>query len=393
LAGLLAGSLSGSENEYPVWEDVSGRELEARIIQRTDEIVVMKRVDGREYRIPIDRFSEESQVRIRGWSPPPIEIATPDEAVLVIETPGGVGSGFLVQESGRVWVYTNRHVIGDALDLTATDVSGNEVELGNMEIVRDRDIARFSTRLRKGLELGGTPSTGEEIAVYGNSQGAGVITRSEGEVLGLSADSIEVSSEIVSGNSGGPVLNTDNQVLGISTFVMAGWSGDPTTVGTRYTEPRRFALRLDDEETEFLPIRRKIYAEVFEGFSEQSKRFDEALVLFREILSAPADRVLASDFSVDDVAEVAEGHNKDVERLQDTYRSRSALNRAVRRMKSKIIDSLGETLELGRDSMSLMQRMTERGNRGMLMRYEVERRQETLTEWETTFEKVGEYFD
>lgn len=391
-AGLLAGSLFGSENDYPVWEDVSGRELEARIIQRTDEIVVMKRVDGREYRIPINRFSEESRTRILDWSPPPIEVPVPDDAVLVIETPEGVGSGFLVQDGGRVWVYTNRHVIGDSLDLTVTDVSGEEIELGAMEVVRDRDIARFATRLRKGLELAGTPATGQEVAVYGNSQGAGVITRSEGEVLGLSPDSIEVSSEIVSGNSGGPVLDAENRVLGISTFVTSGWSGDPTTVGTRYTEPRRFALRLD-EGVEFVPIRRKAYAEEVERFAEQAARFEDALELFQTILYTPSEKVLVSEFSSEEVADVAVGHNRDVAKLQGYYYSRSELNNAIRKMKSRLMDSLEDTLEVGRDAMKRMERMADDDRQPSLMSYDLTRKREALVSWEATFEKAGEYFD
>ncbi len=392
--GIFLPGAPGAESgkSFPIWEDVDGRELEARIIRKEEGVVVMRRVDGQEFEIPIRRFSEESRKRIGEWSPPPIEVPEPDEAVLVLETDEGVGSGFLVQENGRVWVYTNRHVIGSARDLTATDVSGKEIELGELEVVKDLDLARFATKERRGLELGGSLSTGQEIAVYGNSQGSGVITRSEGQVLGLSADALEVSSEIVSGNSGGPVLDEEGRVLGVSTFVTTGWSGDPTMIGTRYVEPRRFALRLD-RDMEFSSVQREAYAELYDEFSEQSDQFDEAFELFREILRGPTNRIPLSNYSVEDVADIAEDHNRDMARLPLGYRSENERKNALRRMKSLVVDTLEDTFEVGQESMEMMEKMTEDGRPGAVMAYELTRRKKILEGWKETLGKAEEFFD
>lgn len=381
-----------SEDPLEIWTDTSGRELEARILHRGNGVVVMSRADGKEFEIPLLRFSEESRERISAWEPPPFKDLAPDEAVLVLEAEEGVGSGFLLQEDGRVWVYTNRHVIGDSLELTATDVLGNEIQLGELEIVEDQDLARFSTHLRRGLKLGEPPRTGQSVVVFGNSQGTGVITRSEGEVLGLSADSIEVSSEIVSGNSGGPVLDHRNGVIGVSTFVTTEWRGDPTVEGTRYTEPRRFALRLD-QQTEFSPIARWRYAESYERFSEERDRFDEAYSLFISILSEPTQKVIPGDFRNREVSEIADEHNDDVESIPDTVDSYSRLGRVLHRIKGKLLESMEETLEIGQQSMRSMEIMTEEGGEASWMGYEADRRKDILARWERTFERAEEYLD
>lgn len=67
----------------------------------------------------------------------------------------------------------------------------------------------------------------------------------EGAVLSLGSDRIEVSRQIVLGNSGRPVVLTDTkQVLGISTYLDSGKS-DIWPRGTVFENVRRFAVRPD----------------------------------------------------------------------------------------------------------------------------------------------------
>lgn len=392
--GLLSVSsgLVAEEKSYREWKGSDGRTLEARIIWVDGEVVRMERVDGEVFDIPVSRFGEEDRREILAWKPPPIEIPAADDAVLVIETPDGRGSGFLVQEHGRVWVYTNQHVIGDSVGVRALDTSGNEIELGRLEIASDRDLARFETPVRKGLPLAGSSQTGAKVLVFGNSQGTGVITRSEGEVLGISSNAVEVSSEIVSGNSGGPVVNEEGEVIGISSYVKFGeFSADPTVKDTRYEKPRRFALRLD-QEIDFRRVSRADFRDQYEVFNEQIAVFDESLDLTQEITSDPSSRVMSGNFDSPEIKKIAEDHNKDVAKIPRLVSSGLPYRSQVRKFSGRLIDTLEDAYAVGASSLSSA-KFVVRDERFGWMISELDRREQLLERWREMLVRVEESFD
>ena len=78
----------------------------------------------------------------------------------------------------------------------------------------------------------------------GNSEGAGVITSSKSRIMGIGPDEIEVESDFVPGNSGGPVINEAEQVVGIATYIKNPVDKpDWAKKDTRYEKPRRFTIR------------------------------------------------------------------------------------------------------------------------------------------------------
>ena len=307
---LLAG---GEPADYETWTSSDGAEMQARILWVEDGRVDLERSDGMEFSVPVNRFSSESQERIREWSPPPIEVPPVDEVVLILETENGRGSGFLLQEGGRVYVYTNQHVVGDLVSLEAKDIQGRSIELGDLQIARDRDLARFPVEERRGLKLvEETLRSGSEIVVFGNSQGSGVITRDEGTILGLSGEALEVSSEIVAGYSGGPVVNSEGRVVGVSSHVTFGDSElDPTVKGTRFEDPRRFALRMDGE-ISFVPINRADFTRAYDSFHRSVTAYDEAMNLTRLIMDSPTTHILENSYNTEDVNRIIRSHNRDV---------------------------------------------------------------------------------
>ncbi len=402
LGGLPAALSAGGEDGFREWESADGRSLEARILSVDSGKVRMERVDGREFVIPVDRFAPAARDRILAWTPPPIETIPPDEAVLSLQSGEARGSGFLAAEGGRVWVYTNQHVIGDPVALRAFDTSGREIRLGELQIAADRDLARFATETRRGLEFATGGSTGQAVAVYGNSRGSGVITRSEGEIIGVAPTVIEVSSEIVSGNSGGPVLDSEDRVLGVSSYVTIGEKsgdgasgegpgGDPTIAGTRFEKPRRFALRIGDD-VRFSAIGREEFQAAFETFSGAVMSFDEAMRLVGSILGDPLSGVLAGGFESAPVGDVAEDHNDNLERVRRTIQSPIPYHSKLRKVSKWVLDSLEDAAEVGEDALETARDRLSDERLGWMLS-ELDRREDLLERWREAIARFEKSFD
>lgn len=152
-----------------------------------------------------------------------------DPACLVfIKTDVGSGSGFIAKVNNKTYVYTNAHVLcGNVGGFTSKIVSIKnasgrsiptpyELELSDMNDPNSdhglEDVARFAVTLKDGesaYEISSSDSDvamKEKIMAYGNSLGGDVMTSLNGEILGLGSDRLEISCEIVPGNSGGPVV-------------------------------------------------------------------------------------------------------------------------------------------------------------------------------------------
>jgi len=166
------------------------------------------------------------------------------------EDSGGRGSAFLLEDADGVWLISNSHVFGGSTNITIINIEGNRIEVPpQIEIAKDRDVIRFRADQPQGLCLSTSCEVDETIYAYGDSGGAGVLTKLEGKAVALGPDRIEISAEIIPGNSGGPVINTNHEVVGVSSYLLRhndlpDWIAD----GTRFTDTRRMALRLNDIE-------------------------------------------------------------------------------------------------------------------------------------------------
>ena len=170
----------------------------------------------------------------------------------IIQTEKSTGSGFLVSENNRCYLYTNEHIVRKAKSMpTAMTLDGNSLKLGSFELAKGRDLVRFEVDgFDKGLTIAsGLPEINKDIVVFGNSDGVGVATTICGKIVGVGPKLIEVSAEFVQGNSGSPVLLFDGSVVGIATFAIDTSEFDNwLKKDTRFNGVRRFALRMNDIE-------------------------------------------------------------------------------------------------------------------------------------------------
>jgi S1-C subfamily serine protease len=150
----------------------------------------------------------------------------------ITEAPFGSGSGFIVDDAGHV--VTNAHVVDGATDLTAVLADGTEVPAKVAGSDPLLDVAVLQLDLPAGTSVPGTVAfgdssqlrPGDEVVAIGNALGEFPNTVSDGTVngvhrafpgaYGLSA-MIQHDAEIWHGNSGGPLLNLEGEVVGINT--------------------------------------------------------------------------------------------------------------------------------------------------------------------------------
>jgi S1-C subfamily serine protease len=146
--------------------------------------------------------------------------------------PSGVGSGFVFSSDG--YVFSNHHVIDGAEKINITLLDGKELEATLIGSDADTDISILKVyepgftvaKLGNSDEL----EIGQFLIAIGNPYGfqhtvtAGVLSGMARTMTAPSGRQIEnvLQTDIAlnPGNSGGPLINTDGEVVGINTAVI-----------------------------------------------------------------------------------------------------------------------------------------------------------------------------
>ncbi len=154
----------------------------------------------------------------------------------VVDETASIGSGFIADESGLI--VTNQHVVSDE-DSDYKVITSDGTEYDVVSITRDdvNDIAvlKIDAENLKPVELGDSDSlvVGQTVIAIGTPLGEYAGTVTTGVISGLNrsvttssswyGDSskdyenvIQTDAAVNSGNSGGPLLNTSGQVVGIN---------------------------------------------------------------------------------------------------------------------------------------------------------------------------------
>ena len=167
-----------------------------------------------------------------------------------------VGSGFIVDKSG--YVMTNAHVIDNAARITVRLDSGEEYEAKLVGRDDETDLAVLKINAGKELpvvKLGDSDKAqvGDWVLAIGSPFGlnktvtAGIISQTRRETPYASAFQrfIQTDAAINRGNSGGPLVNMDGEVIGINSQIATS-TGDYNGVG--------FALPSDEASNVYLQI-------------------------------------------------------------------------------------------------------------------------------------------
>lgn len=169
----------------------------------------------------------------------PMPIANANRSVVMLKSANAVGSGIILSEDGLI--LTNSHVVqggskngwrvrlSDAQELSATVVHPGT---SRGDIFRDLALIRIdgAANLPVAKLANAQPQEGEEVwaigAPYARPE---VVTR--GVLKRLTTDGIILTSaEVHPGNSGGPLLNQQGEVIGINTAVNPQLPDNATTV-------------------------------------------------------------------------------------------------------------------------------------------------------------------
>ncbi|NJO04958.1 MAG: PDZ domain-containing protein [Chloroflexaceae bacterium] len=143
---------------------------------------------------------------------------------------GGSGSGVIVDENG--YIITNNHVIEGAVQLSVIYADGTRApaQLIGTDPLADIAVIRVDGAVPAVAPIGDidTMRPGDTVVAIGSPLGnfrntvtAGIISalnRAVGTMEGL----IQTDAAINSGNSGGPLINLNGEVIGINTLVVRG---------------------------------------------------------------------------------------------------------------------------------------------------------------------------
>ena len=169
-----------------------------------------------------------------------------------------LGSGFIIDPAG--FVVTNNHVIEDADEITV--ILQDNTNLKAKLIGRDTktDVALLKVEYDKPLpsvKFGNSDKArvGDWVIAIGNPFGlggtvtAGIVSARARDInSGPYDDYIQTDASINRGNSGGPMFNTDGDVIGINTAIFSPTGG---SIGIGFAIPSALAHTVVDQLKQF----------------------------------------------------------------------------------------------------------------------------------------------
>jgi S1-C subfamily serine protease len=151
---------------------------------------------------------------------------------------GGMGSGIVISPDGLV--LTNSHVVGSSKEIRLRDIEGVITDARVLGVDADTDLALLRANGARDLHYASLGNSkhlrrGQLVVAIGNPLGfestvtAGVVSalgRSIRSVSGRTIeDVIQTDAALNPGNSGGPLVSSAAEVIGINTAIISGAQG------------------------------------------------------------------------------------------------------------------------------------------------------------------------
>jgi S1-C subfamily serine protease len=167
------------------------------------------------------------------------------------EVQRSLGSGFVIDKAG--YIVTNYHVVGNAQSVHVSFSNNDSMKAEVIGKDPATDVAllkvQASSRALKPLMLGNsdTVHVGDQVAAIGNPLGLdrsitlGIVSalhRSLTSPEGTPIDRvIQTDAALNHGNSGGPLLNAEGRVVGVSSAISTGGTGGEGNIGIGFAIP------------------------------------------------------------------------------------------------------------------------------------------------------------
>ena len=167
----------------------------------------------------------------------------------------GVGSGVIINPDG--YILTNHHVVDGAVEIKVelTDNRTYTAKLVGSDPPRDLAVLKIDAKNLPTLSLGDSDRArvGDFVLAIGNPLGIGQtvtsgIISAKGRTTGLSdgsfEDFLQTDAAINRGNSGGALVNTNGELIGINSQIMSPSGGN---IGIGFAIPSNMAKAVMDQ--------------------------------------------------------------------------------------------------------------------------------------------------
>lgn len=248
------------------------------------------------------------------------------------------GSGFIAKMDGKTYLFTNQHVILGADKIRFKTTTGTTLRPRGVQLSTSMDIARLPLEEADGLIISRNMTIGAPIAVFGNSEGGGVATELYGNITGVGSEIIEVSADVVSGNSGSPVLNLDREVIGIVSYV--SWNNDDDDG----SETRRFCYRLTGGQWD--AVKWSKYNDKYGKLHSENEAMVQSIFdIVHSWFSSPYSRMSTEGMRDLSLQKWATSHNHMINRIRRMSEQKTATQRELDQVNKRIQNEMRDSAE------------------------------------------------
>jgi serine protease Do len=176
----------------------------------------------------------------------------------------GLGSGFIISEDG--YIVTNDHVVGNASKVVITMTNGehHDAEIVGKDPASDIALLKIKEDGLPYLNFGNSDDViiGEWVVALGNPFGLFEVSQKPTVTVGVVSatgmkltagenrfyrDMIQTDAAINSGNSGGPLVNSEGEVVGMNTIIFTGNQFSQGNIGLGFAIPVNKIRKIIDE--------------------------------------------------------------------------------------------------------------------------------------------------